>query len=31
MADAELENSRLPGLISEALVLKRKQRMLANN
>jgi hypothetical protein len=26
MADAELENSKLPELISDALVLKRKQR-----
>lgn len=28
MADAGLESSRLPGLFSEALVLKRKQRAL---
>lgn len=30
MADAEFENSKLPGLISEALVLKRKQRLLGS-
>lgn len=28
MADANLESSKLPGLFSEALVLKRKQRAL---
>jgi hypothetical protein len=28
MADANLESSKLPGLFSETLVLKRKQRAL---